>query len=190
VAIDMISHSFRYGTACVAIVIASCGGIADDVPGSSDAGQRRDGARDVAAPDRPDAPDGASPDGADADSALPVYLEDACPPSIPAPPSYACDPFSSTTTQCPVGSGCYPVPPAGTDPCNPGSWGTKCLTAGTGTQGSSCNGSRGYCAGGYVCVKSGAGDQCVKLCRLKELDPCGDGLVCNPLDVFGFGGCL
>jgi hypothetical protein len=188
----MFCHPWRHGlgAALAAIALASCGGIADQAPTGGDAGRHRDAGRDAAMPDRIDAGNDAGPDGADADSALPVYVEDACPPSTPDPPSYECDPFSANTAQCAKGYGCYPVPPAGNDPCHPGSWGTKCQAAGTGTQGTSCNGSRLFCASGYVCVKSGAGDQCVKLCRLQQLEPCTDGLVCNPLDVIGFGGCL
>jgi hypothetical protein len=176
--------------ALMALAVSNCGGIADEIPSSEDAGRRRDAARDTNAPDRAEAGDAASHDGSDADGALPVYVEDACPPSVPDPPDYECDPFGTDAGQCQPGYGCYPYPPQGTDPCNPGSWGARCQTAGTGTQGASCNGSRSYCAGGYVCVKSGAGDQCVKLCRIQQLEPCADGLVCNPLDVFGFGGCL
>jgi len=175
---------------CGLLALSGCGGIADESPADRDAGQRRDSGRDTAAADRAEPGGDAGPDRADSGSSLPVYVEDACPSSNPTPPSYACDPFGSSAAQCPVGYACYPVPPAGNDPCNPGSWGTKCQRAGAGTQGSSCSSSRNFCAAGYVCVKSGAGDQCVKLCRIQQLEPCADGLVCNPLDVVGFGGCL
>lgn len=187
----MVSVLLRHGlgAAFAVIALASCGGLAEHASVSDDAGRHRDAGRDAAA-DRTEPGDDASPPDANVDSDLPAYVEDACPPSTPDPPSYECDPFSASAPQCSKGYGCYPVPPAGKDPCHPGSWGTTCMAAGIGTQGASCNGSRMFCAAGYVCVKTGAGDQCVKLCRLQQLEPCTDGLVCNPLDVIGFGGCL
>jgi hypothetical protein len=161
----MISRLSRHGRSKVgfllaAFAISSCGGVAEETPGGTDAGQRRESGRDAAAADRTDATDGPN-DSSDGDSALPAYVEDACPPSTPDPPSYECDPFDPKPAQCPAGYACYPYPPQGTDPCHPGSWGSKCRVAGTGIQGSACNGGARSCAGGYVCVKSGAGDQCV-----------------------------
>jgi hypothetical protein len=40
-------------------------------------------------------------------------------------------------------------------------------------------------------VKTGAGDMCVKLCKLGQLGSCSDGRVCREVDVTGsgWGGC-
>jgi hypothetical protein len=40
-------------------------------------------------------------------------------------------------------------------------------------------------------VKSGQGDECVKLCRIDQFNSCSDGRVCRELDVAGsgWGGC-
>ena len=60
---------------------------------------------------------------------------------------------------------------------------------GTGQQGAGCQGGQA-CAAGFACVVSGSGDQCVQLCELQGGSSCPPGLVCEPIDVKGFGGCL
>ena len=47
------------------------------------------------------------------------------------------------------------------------------------------------CAAGFIFVKSGSGDQCVKLCKTNEFNSCTDGRVCREVDVTGsgWGGC-
>src|SRR5512140_2583552 len=102
-----------FGLLIALLAAVGCGGVANETPASVDAGRRADAARDSARTDAHDAEASSSVDAADAPS-LPVYVEDACPPSKPSPPSYACDPFTTSTGQCPAGSACYPVPPSGT----------------------------------------------------------------------------
>jgi hypothetical protein len=99
-----------------------------------------------------------------------------------------CDPFIQST--CPLGLACYPIPPRASDNCHPGRYSTLCLPGGSGTQGTPC-GDGTDCAGGFICVKSGQGDQCVKLCKTDEFNSCTDGRVCREVDVTGsgWGGC-
>ena len=94
------------------------------------------------------------------------------------------------TGNLPRGLGCYPIPPRAKDACHPGRYGTMCFPAGSGTQGSPCD-DGGDCAGGFICVKSNTGDQCVKLCRVTQFDSCGEGRICREVDVTGsgYGGC-
>jgi hypothetical protein len=167
--------------------MAGCGGAVVDVgDAGSDAGVHRDGhggtTRDQTN-DQPNVGDATTVD------VYPIYHDDACVDAPVEPPPIECDPFA-TVNQCSGGRSCFPIPPRATDNCNPGRYGTLCLFGGTGTQGTPCeNGSE--CAGGFICVKSGAGDQCVKLCRTNQYDSCGDGRICREVDVTGsgWGGC-
>ncbi len=78
-----------------------------------------------------------------------------------------------------------------TAPCAAGGHGSVCTKAGTRKQGGPCGtGAGAECAAGFVCVVSGAGNQCVQLCKPGSPGVCPDGLVCSPIDVPGFGGCL
>ena len=73
--------------------------------------------------------------------------------------------------------------------CGAETYGSLCYYAGTGTQSTPCE-SPDQCSAGYVCVASGAGNQCVQLCSLTEPGSCPDGMVCEAVDVPGYGGCL
>jgi hypothetical protein len=168
------------------LVLMGCGGaIADSA--NQDGGTRRDGGHGAAERDggnnRPPPRDAGPADD------FPVFREDACPDAPFATPPIECDPFVQGTS-CPLGQGCYPIPPRAMDNCHPGSYSTACLTAGRGMQGAPCAGSS-ECAAGFVCVITGAGDQCVKLCRPSEIGSCTDGRICRELDLTGsgWGGC-
>lgn len=115
------------------------------------------------------------------------WVDPVCPDAPPPPPLEECDPFS-TPTGCAAGQGCYPYVDYPTGPCDEEQYGTVCMTAGYGTQGSPCDGSA--CASGHVCVVTGSGNQCVELCDPTGPDTCPGGLICFGLDVAGFGGCL
>jgi len=151
-------------------VLAGCGGALVE-PGA-DGGRRRDGggssgSADSAEPDDP-----------------PVFIDDVCVDASRMPPSLQCDPFAPVP--CPPGKGCYAVPPRAGGPCQPGTYATICAQEGKGTQGSPCNDTT-ECAGSFVCVKSGLGNHCAKLCKVSELGSCLDGRVCRVLDLSGSG---
>ena len=152
--------------------LAGCGGQLVDP--RQDAGRRRDGSS-------------GSSDAADADGP-PVFIDDICIEAGKIPPTLACDPF--TPASCPAGKGCYAVPPRASGSCEPGSYGTICATEGKGAQGAPCNDTT-ECLSGHVCVKSGLGNHCSKLCKVSELGSCGGGRVCRVLDLSGsgWGGC-
>lgn len=150
-------------------------------PGTTDAG-RRDSGRDA----RIDRIADAIADKADADVGYPVYYEDACPDAPLPPPAIACDPFDQSSGQCAPNFACYPYPPQGNDPCHPGSYGTRCALSGVGKQGSPCS-DGSQCMAGFICVKTGSGDQCAKLCRTDLFGQCDVGRVCRLVDVTGSG---
>lgn len=120
----------------------------------------------------------------------PDYVDPGCPDAGPPPVILECDPFNQNNGQCPPGEGCYifvqyPDPDV---PCSQEVYGATCQAAGQGVQGDSCSNG---CAPGFVCVVSPLGVLCVQLCDLTKVDDgCPPGLICQPIDVQGFGGCL
>jgi hypothetical protein len=175
-------------SAWLSLILCACGGVALEVGTDGGDGGRRDGGRDVATRDRVTADHPGMREDRDDSDLPPPYPEDACPDLPPPPPILNCDPLKPHDG-CPSGEACYPYPPEGQDRCHPGPYTTDCASEGYGAQGSPCYG-MGSCTAGYVCVVSGSGDQCVKLCDVTRFGSCSDGLVCEPLDVVGFGGCL
>jgi hypothetical protein len=153
----------------LAAAVAGCGGSLVD-PGP-DAGRRRDGGA------------GSSFD-AESTDAPPVVIDEICPDATRMPPSLVCDPFMPLA--CPAGKGCYAVPPRASGRCQPGSYGTICAAEGKGIQGDPCEDTT-ECVGSHVCVKSGLGNHCAKLCKVSELGSCTDGRVCRLLDLSGSG---
>jgi hypothetical protein len=75
------------------------------------------------------------------------------------------------------------------EPCGQEVYGSVCQPAGPGMQGADCSGPED-CGAGFSCVVTGSGVQCTQLCELTGPSGCPDGLVCEPIDVEGFGGCL
>jgi hypothetical protein len=167
------------------VVAAGCGGSVVDPSATADAGRRRDGGRESSDRDRTSPP---PPEDAPPNDDFPTFREDACVDVNAPPPMIECDPFVQTT--CPLGMACYPVPPRATGSCQPGRYSTICLPPGPGTQGSPC-GDATECAASFICVKSGQGDMCVKICRTDMFNSCTDGRVCREVDVTGsgLGGC-
>lgn len=152
---------------------------------------------DAGADARPDAHDGDTPteaghplpqDGGGKD-ALPDYVDPGCPEVEPPVPVYDCDPYAQGNGDCAPSEGCYIYVLYPSEPCGLESYGSLCNPAGPGAQGDECWGGQD-CGGGYSCVVSGAGNQCVQLCKLEGQSGCPAGLVCEPIDVEGFGGCL
>ena len=169
---------------CVALLAfasaPACGGSlegGDDVSlvvdaGGDDGGVRRDGGRHP----RPD-------DGGDDDA---DYVDPSCGDASVAPPTNECD--ARTQTGCALGEGCYPFVSYPSGPCEQEQYGTACAPAGSGRQGDTCGGIE-ECAPGYVCVITGAGTACTKLCDLGQPGSCPEGEVCEPIDVAGYATC-
>lgn len=132
---------------------------------------------------------GQAPDASLPDGTLPDYVDPGCPDK--PPPIYAldCDPYAQNNGDCPLGEGCYIFVDYPSEPCGQEIYGSMCFVEGTGQQGDACGGGMD-CAGGFVCVITGSGTQCVALCQLQGESGCPPGLVCEPIDVVGFGGCL
>ena len=119
----------------------------------------------------------------------PPFADPGCPPASERPAINECDPLA-TISGCPAGTSCFPYVDYPAGPCGIELYGTRCLAAGPGTQGDSC--AEQPCAAGHICVSTGRGTQCARLCVLAENDPsiCSPGLLCLPIDIEGFGGCL
>jgi hypothetical protein len=119
------------------------------------------------------------------------YIDPGCPDAGPPIEDFQCDPYNQGNLDCAPGEGCfiYVEYPPDDETCGQEIYGSFCAIPGTGMQGDDCGGAS-QCAGGHVCVVTGSGTQCVKLCPLVGNDGCSAGLVCEPIDVEGFGGCL
>jgi hypothetical protein len=149
--------------------------------GSSAAGDEGGGGRAIA----PSASSGqdAGPDGFDA------WVDPPCDDQPPPIEDFACDPYDQGNGDCSVGDACdifveYPA-----EPCGQEVYGSVCVPAGPGQQGDPCAGPLD-CGAGFVCVVTGFGTQCVQYCSLTGESGCPAGMVCEPIDVEGFGGCL
>lgn len=139
-------------------------------------------------------PDGGvvGPGGSTGDAsqdAFDEYIEPPCPDAGPPIEAFECDPYNQASGQCLPTEGCYIFVEYPTEPCEQEIYGSLCLPAGSGGQGDPCGGPQS-CGPGFVCVVSGSGTQCVELCSLTGQDGCPPGLVCESIDVQGFGGCL
>ena len=153
----------------------------DDEASSGGEGGRGDGGRDVGGTA------GKLDGGKDA---LPDYVDPGCPDGGGSPLyMFTCDPYEQFNGDCLPDEGCFIFVDYPTEPCGPETYGSFCAPPGFGGQGDSCGG--GFdCQAGFVCVVTGSGTQCVQLCSLSGSDGCAAGLVCEPIDVEGFGGCL
>lgn len=177
-----------FGLAAVAVVaFAACGGDVEVPVASSSSGQGGDytfladsssGSGDPttsAPPPPPPLP--------------PDYDDPGCPSTPPPLEDYTCDPFSKTGGGCAAGEACQIFVDYPSEPCGQEYYGSACVPAGPGKQGDGCMGGQD-CGPGYVCVITGSGTQCIQLCKLTGPSGCPSGLVCEPIDVKGFGGCL
>jgi hypothetical protein len=118
----------------------------------------------------------------------PGYVDPGCPDAGAKMNVFGCDPFLQNG-QCPPGDGCYIFAAPPQTLCGAEVYGSACAPEGAGTQGESCNGDQD-CRGGFTCVISGSGNQCSQLCPIQGNSGCPAGMVCEPIDVQGFGGCL
>ncbi|MBM4358495.1 MAG: hypothetical protein FJ096_10350 [Deltaproteobacteria bacterium] len=119
----------------------------------------------------------------------PPYDDPGCPDAPPPLEDYTCDPFALDGGGCLAGEACQIYVQYPSEPCGQEIYGSACVPAGTGVQGEGCMGGQD-CGAGFVCVITGSGTQCVQLCKLDGPSGCPSGLVCEPIDVKGFGGCL
>jgi hypothetical protein len=127
------------------------------------------------------------PVGVGGSGGLPEVPDPGCADPPPPQEEFTCDAYNQKG--CPPGQGCYIFVQYPQETCGQEIYGSICAPGGTGKQGDDCGGAE-QCAGGYVCVITGQGTQCVKLCKLTGSSGCPDGLVCETIDVKGFGGCL
>jgi hypothetical protein len=123
------------------------------------------------------------------DGDLPDYDDPGCPDKPPPIQDFTCDPYAQNNGDCALDEGCYIFVDYPSEPCGQEIYGSYCYPAGWGQQGDPCGG--GFdCGAGLVCVITGSGTQCVQLCSLTGPGGCPPGMVCEPIDVVGFGGCL
>ncbi|HVU06002.1 MAG TPA: hypothetical protein VHE30_29835 [Polyangiaceae bacterium] len=121
--------------------------------------------------------------GLPADGGGTPYRDPGCPTETKQPGFVECDVAESAAT-CSPGYHCVPTVTYG-EKCHTEEIGTRCVPAGTATQGDDCT--NADCAAGYVCVTGGTGFVCAKLC-FSQTD-CPAGLLCSALDVDGYGVC-
>jgi hypothetical protein len=163
----------------------ACGGVTydpdDDAQGGAGGGTGGDDATSGSA--------GHQSDGGGGKDAFDEYVDPGCPDAGPPISDFQCDPYAQGNGQCAPGDGCFIYVQYPEEPCGQEIYGSVCAPQGPGQQGDGCGGALD-CSGGYVCVISGSGNQCVQLCALAGEDGCPSGLVCEPIDVEGFGGCL
>jgi hypothetical protein len=133
-------------------------------------------------------PDGGFGAGASFD-ARNDYEDPGCPDAGPPISMLMCDPYHQNNGNCPPGEACYIFSDPPATVCGVETYGAGCGAEGPGTQGAPCGGS-GDCAASFTCVVTGSGNQCCLLCELQGSMGCPGGLVCEPIDVQGFGGCL
>ena len=115
------------------------------------------------------------------------YVDPHCADAAPPPSDITCDVFDQKA--CGAGKGCFPavIPPQ--YECETETYGSFCLSAGAGKQGSPCGDTEG-CAAGFVCLITGSTTECAALCSLGGTTGCSNGFVCEPIDVPGFSACL
>lgn len=175
--------------ACV-LVCAACGGTSERVG-------RSQGVPDGHSTIEPDAattaisdePPRAAPEAELDETDDPELFDDPGCPQAPEPiEERTCDPFAETSS-CPFDWDCFPYVDYPIDPCASEVYGTRCEPSGTGVQGDPCE--TAPCAAGYLCVASGQGTVCARLCELPAgANSCPAGLICGSVDIKGYGVCF
>ena len=175
------------------LLVASCGGQSTVVPGDSEGGTGGSGARGGGA-GRGGGSSGSggtsSGTGGTGGTDEPPFVDPGCPDAAAPDGFVECDVFG-VGADCPVGFGCYPyiTHPFG-EGCDQQSFGAVCAPAGSGTQGSFCDGSSNICAPGYLCVVGAQpGKRCMRMCPLDGSAQCAPGLICGKTDALGVGVC-
>jgi hypothetical protein len=190
----MLLMMLRFLVAAAGVLVTlGCGGQAGVEPTRRDS-QRPGGAAsggDAGAGEEPapPAPPPTPPTMMEEPSEPPPFIDPGCPPVMAAPADNECDPLASDAT-CPVGQSCFPYVLYPSRPCEVEQYGARCQPVGPGGQGDPC--SRQGCAAEHICISTGRGTQCARLCSFSAEAPdvCAPGLLCLPIDIEGFGGCL
>jgi hypothetical protein len=157
---------------------AACGGLTDDSTGAAGTGGAGGKGLDAGVDGATDA---SMPKDATAD-----YHDPGCPDSGPPTMDFACDP-TGPVSGCGLAEACEPFAKYPKEGCSQEAYGARCVASGTSAQGESCD----YgCLPHFTCVVSGQGTQCIRLCDLTAASGCPGGLVCEPIDVPGVGGCI
>src|SRR4051794_5729045 len=118
------------------------------------------------------------------------YVDPGCPDTGPPIQDFSCDPFAQHNGDCGPGNGCYITVDYPREPCGQETYGSVCIPSGDGGQNAPCNSAQD-CKSGFSCVVAGVGaPECVQLCHLNGPSGCPQGLLCEEIDVEGFGGCL
>ena len=118
------------------------------------------------------------------------YNDPGCPDAAAPEAVLECDVFDTTNT-CPAGLACKPdvEHPFGTG-CDQQTFNMRCVIAGSGQQGDSCEGGMSDCAEGFICVLGAAhGPQCLRMCPLDGSTRCPSGYICGATDADGVGVC-
>lgn len=126
--------------------------------------------------------------GASGGGVTSTYVEPDC-PVAPLPTVYSeCDPLGESA-ECGPGTGCYPITSYPSEPCGSETFQMLCLPSGAGQQWASCD-ALDDCAAGYICVVTGDGTECLKMCDPEAVSPCPKGLFCDGVDLQGIGICF
>lgn len=129
---------------------------------------------------------GGAAGGPDSGAGGSTFVDPGCPERPPVQGMMECDPFA-TVSSCGPGDRCVPYVEYADD-CGTEEFGTRCSIAGAGVQGDECI--EEPCSAGHVCVTTGEGTQCARLCRIVDgQHDCPPGLRCRSLDVEGFWTC-
>lgn len=116
-----------------------------------------------------------------------TFIDPGCPDAMRVAGPSECDALA-TDTGCGFGQRCLPTVEYAED-CGTEVFGTVCVEAGSGAQGDDCVDEP--CSEHHVCVTTGQGSQCVRLCALVAGgDDCAPGLLCQALDVDGYNVCF
>jgi hypothetical protein len=117
-----------------------------------------------------------------------AYDDPGCPDTPPSDVIDECDPHGAFSG-CAPGERCIPTVQYADD-CGTEVFGTECVPAGTGRQGDDCTDEA--CAEHFVCVTTGQGNQCVRICTISPdgQDDCDPGFLCQTLDVDGYYICF
>ena len=172
------------------LLLAGCGGsVTVDPDGITPDDAGLDGHVDTGLRPRDSGMDALRDTGHDTAIVRDSFVDPGCPDTSPPPPHFSCDPYEVPSKTCPKGEGCFPFVQPSTGPCDPETYAAECFPVGDGRQGTPCDGG-GMCAAGFICVVSGAGNQCGAICHVGTPGACADGFVCSPVDVPGIGVCL